>query len=356
MFDINIHKCLKRFLKHIFCGVGANSPYDNSDFAHLLSDAAEHQDFLTNTSKRVDGPTGETLFNRLDDTSLDKIKAAFYFIMTQIFPLIKRFMRNRKFALAFDITDQPYFGKITGFWIHTNKPVRGSKGCFKYLTVSIVDGNERLIMGSLPIRIGQDLVALILELLQSARKFIQTETILFDRGFDNYRLVEALQKMGIQYQILWRKDKWTNKILKKMKRNGRKEVIAMKAYTYTKSKHKVKVRFVLIKGYKRYKNSHTYNWVFVTNIRRRWNHLYVDKYKMRWGIETVFRVLDGIEIKTTTRNEIYRYFLNIFCCILYNLWKCAKMLGCILTLKNFVAKIVADLRTNCARIMLMDSS
>ena len=351
----SIDKKLKSFLKDIFCGVGANSPYKNNDFAHVLMNAAEHEDFITNSAKRVGGPTGETVFSRLKDADFEKIKTAFYLIMNTIFPWVKRLLRNRKIALAFDITDEPYYGKVAGLWIHPQQPVRGSTGCFKYLAVTAVDGENRFILGSLPVRIGADIVGLIVELLEHARPFVRTETLLFDRGFDNYRLIAALQEAGLQYQILWRKDKWSKKILKKMKREQRHEVVALKSYKHNKSGYKIKVRFVFIKGYRRYKRSKSYSWIFATNTRRKWDHLYVDKYKMRWGIETIFRVLDRIGIKTTTKNEIIRYFLHLFCCLLYNLWKFAKLFGCKLSLKNFVAKLVKFFETSLQQQSFLDS-
>jgi putative transposase len=356
MFYTNINNYPKRFLKDIFCGIGANSPYKNNDFLHVLLDAAEHEDFTNDSAIRVGGPTGETVFSRLKDADFEKIKGAFYLILKFIFPLVKHMLRNRKIALAFDITDEPYYGKVVGLWIHPQQPVRESTGCFKYLTVSAVDGENRFIFGSLPVRVGADTVEMIRELLNHTREFIRTETLLFDRGFDNYRLIAALQQAGLQYQILWRKDKWTKKILKKMKRGQRHEVVALKSYKHNKSGYKIKVRFVFIKGYRRYKKGKSYNWIFATNTRRKSNHLYVDKYKMRWGIETIFRVLDRIGIKTTTTNEIIRYFLHLFCCLLYNLWKFAKFFGCKLSLKNFVAKLAKFFETSLQQQSLLDSS
>ena len=336
----NINKYLKRFLKDIFCGVSSNSPYKNNDFLRVLIDAAEHEDFINNTSKRVGGPTGETVFSRLKNTDFEKIKIAFYEILKSIFPLVKRLIRNRKVAIAFDITDEPYYGKVEGLWIHLYCEARGSTGCFKYLTVSAVTKENKFILGSLPVRVGADTVAMVSDLLTNLKKLVVPERLLFDRGFDSYELIELLQKEGVRYQILWRRDKWTKKILKIMKRNQVKEVIAKKAYTKHKSKNKLVVRFVFIKCYKRYRRGKAYDWIFATNVREKEKRFYVDRYKKRWGIETIFRVLDNIRIKTTTTNEIIRYFLNMLCCLLYNLWKLKKLMGECISLKNFVAHIV----------------
>lgn len=342
----NSDKAVKNFLKQIFCGVGANSPYELSDFVNVLLDAVEHTDFTNNTCVRVGGPTGETVFSRLKNTDFEKINNAFLRVLRDIFVVLKRLFRNRKVGLAFDMTDEPYYGKVNGLWIHSQKPVRGSTGCFKFITVSCTDSITKFILGSLPVRIGADIVTLIKKLLEQARKFIHVEIALFDRGFDDLRLVEMLQQMNIRYQILWRKSKWTKKTFKKMQRGEIKEVNRTRTYSRGNTKHEVSARFVLIKKYKRFKQGQAYNWLFCTNTRHKWAHNYVDKYKKRWNIETTFRVLDTIQIKTTTKNEIIRYFIHMFCCLIYNIWKITKILECKITLKNFVVKIIEHIKQN----------
>ena len=52
---------------------------------------------------------------------------------------------------------------------------------------------------------------------------------------------------------------------------------------------------------------------------------YIRGYKCRWGIETSYRVTDEVRIKTTTLDEVKRYFLFTFSCLLYNLWKFANL-------------------------------
>ncbi len=336
----HINNVVKRFLRDIFCVVGKNSPYRIDHFVRVLLDAVEHVDFMNNTCVRVGCPTGETVFSRLEDADFEKIKKAFLEVLKSVFVLLKRLLRNRQIALVFDITDEPYYGKVAGLWIHPQKPVRGSTGCFKFITVSCTDRNVKLILGSLPVMVGADIVKLVMELAEQARKFIHPEILLFDRGFDDYKLVEALQKAGLRYQILWRKNKWVKACFKTMKTGETKEVNREGTYSRDKSKHKVRIRFVLIKKYKRYKEGKAYDWVFCTNTRQKSQHFYVDKYRKRWNIETAFRVLDNIQIKTTTKNEIIRYFINMFCCLIYNLWKCVKLLECSITLKNFVVKIL----------------
>lgn len=345
-----IDKWIKKFLKDIFCVVGRNSPYNLTDFAHVLLDAVEHTDFTNNTCVRIGGPTGETVFSRLQDADFEGIKNAFYRILKQVYPPLKQLLRNRKVALAFDTTNEPYYGKVQGFWIHPDQPVQGSTGCFKFLTVSIVDRENKLILGSLPVQRGADVVGLVRELLEKAKVFVCPEIVLFDRGFDSYELITELQKIAVRYQILWRKSAWITKILGTMKHGEVREVIRTGTYFKDKTKHTVNVRFVLIKNYRRFRKGKAYDWVFITNTRQKSPSFYVDKYRKRWGIETVFRVLDNIQIKTTTRNEVIRYFINMFCCLIYNLWKYACVLDCHTTIKNFVYRVVVYLKNIPAKI------
>jgi hypothetical protein len=336
----HIHKKAKALLKQIFCVVGKNSPYNIDHFVRVLLDAADHQDFTNNTCVRVGGPTGETVFSRLKGADVEEINQGFHRVLDSMFISMKRKLRNRKVALAFDITDEPYYGKVEGLWIHPQQPVQGSTGCFKFITVSCNSRDCKFILGSMPVRIGADIVELVMELAKQARRHIQPEILLFDRGFDDYRLIEAMQNAGLRYQILWRKNKWTKVCFKKMKRGDSHEVTRVGTYSRAKSKYKIKARFVLLKKYRRYPKGRAYDWVFCTNTRQLWQHNYVDKYRKRWSIETVFRVLDSIQIKTTSTNVVIRHFINIFCCLIYNLWKLADILEGHVSLKNFIPRVL----------------
>jgi len=226
-------------------------------------------------------------------------------------------LRNRQVALAFDITDEPFYGKVEGFWIHAEQPVRGCTGCFKFLTISAVSHENKLILGSLPLSRGADLVELILELLQQAKTFVHPEILLFDRGFDNLELLARLQEAHVRYQILWRKQAWATKILKKMKRGEVKEVIKVRKYSKDKSTFKIKVRYVFIKRYRRFANGKAYNWVFATNTSLTGKEI-VREYMLRWNIETDFRVQDEARIKTkSTRPEVRLFYFLISCLLLF---------------------------------------
>lgn len=328
------YKGLLSFLKYIFCVVGANSPYGLQEFLHILITSALTPDFINNTCvKTQPAPNGQTVFNRLLDCTHEKVEAAFNTIMHSLIKRLKIMLRNRKVVLAFDTTYQPFYGDINAnaLWIHDYKPVRGCNGCFTFITVSIVIGEEKFILGSLPVTRHWNKADYVEKLIKLARKYVIIEACLFDRGFNSYELIHRLKKLRAGYQIFWKKDKkretWLTRELKKLKPGQMREYIKEDGYFHkNKTKYYVKTRFVIIKQYKYKDDEKSYDWVFATNRKLKSQMWYIRGYKCRWGIETTYRITGDIRIKTTTLDEIKRYFLFVFSCLLYNLWKFANLL------------------------------
>lgn len=320
---------IKNFLHIIFPVVKENTPYKDIDiFLNMLITAAQTNDFVNNTSKKLKpGPNGQTLFNRLKDCTLSELECAFNKTLTKNFRSIKNFLRNRHVVLAFDTTCEPFYGDLNNnaFWIHGYQPVRGSTGSFQYLTVSIVINEEKFILGAIPLTVGWYQADYVEKLIRLARKYVKIERCLFDRGFTSYELIHRLKKLRVGYQIFWRKDKkretWLTKELKSMKKRDLKEVYHTGEFSADFSIYKVKTRFVIIKEYQWKDEEKAYDWVFATNCKFKIKSNYLKSYKRRWGIETSYRVLDEIRIRTTTHDHVKRYFLFVFCCLLYNLWK-----------------------------------
>ncbi len=84
-----------------------------------------------------------------------------------------------------------------------------------------------------------------------------------------------------------------------------------------------------------------YDWIFATNQKLKTAALYVKRYKKRWGIETIYRVTDSIRIYTTSTKAILRYFLFLFTCLVYNIWKFFQFfIGEDFTLANFKINMI----------------
>ena len=186
-------------------------------------------------------------------------------------------------------------------------------------------------MGVLPVPIGWNQADYVEKLIKLARRYVVIEACLFDRGFDSYELIARLKKLQVGYQILWKKSKkketWLTKELWKLKPKQMKEFIKEDGYFHkNKTKYYVRTRFIIIKQYSYKDDSEPYDWVFATNRKLKSQMWYIRGYKFRWGIETTYRVTDEVRLKTTTLDEVKRYFLFVFSSLLYNLWKFANLL------------------------------
>ena len=191
-------------------------------------------------------------------------------------------------------------------------------------------GENKFILGVLPVPFGWNQADYVEKLIRLARKYIVIEACLFDRGFDSYELIARLKKLKVGYEILWKKDKkretWLTKELKKLKPREMKEFIKEDGYFHkNKTKYYVRTKFVIIKQYSYKDDKQPYDWVFATNRKLKSQMWYIRSYKCRWGIETSYRVTDEVRMKTTTLDEVKRYFLFAFGCLLYNLWKSANL-------------------------------
>lgn len=327
------HCVLKKFLSLILSVVKPNSPYEITDFLHILITAALTPDFINNTCVKMQpAPNGQTVFNRLLKCEHEKIDTSFNTIMESLVKQLKIRLRNRRVVLAFDTTYEPFYGDFNAnnFWIHDYTPVRGCVGCFAFITVSIVVGDKKFILGSLPVPIHWNKADYVEKLVRLARKYAAIEACLFDRGFTSYELIHRLKRLKVGYQIFWKKDKkretWLTKELKKLKPKQMKEHIKEDGYFHKdKTKHYVRTRFVIIKQYKYKNDNDSYDWVFATNLKMKSQMWYIRRYKCRWGIETIYRITGNIRIKTTTIDQVKRYFLFVFTCLLYNLWKFANL-------------------------------
>ena len=142
---------------------------------------------------------------------------------------------------------------------------------------------------------------------------------MLDRGFYSGDIVDTLTLKDINYLIFVPK----KELFKFMLEGTDKSVIIEHEIPYTKSKssHKAKTLIALVKDVEKY------DWVFASNIFFRKAEKYVELYKQRWNIETMFRVHDEARIKTKSKNPVIRLFyfmVSMFLLLIWNLYKKAE--------------------------------
>ncbi len=236
----------------------------------------------------------------------------------------KRFKLNEQdVVLAFDYTDEDFYGDVQGFWIHGWTGKDAVMGKFKFLTCALVSSDipQKIPLISIPIHLGHNMakeVCFCLTLIQPLVKSIKL--ILFDRGFYSKELMLTLTNSTYPYLIFVPKNAKVKKELAEMLETERKKL----HYEFKLNKDKTVLRgkttLALLKKIIDPSNGKTFDWAFATSQDEIDLEYIVPTYKGRWRIETGFRVQDEARIKSKSKDMRTRFFYFVYEQTLQFLW------------------------------------
>ena len=287
----------------------------------------------------------QVVYRKLDGKSLGEIQKCFQEITVRFLKVLKVYSRNRLFLISFDTTDEAFYGDVSKaedkLYLHHGSIAKGSDYYYKYLTVSITcNVTAKYILDGILVPCGCYVEDYVYEITKFVMEHLPIEVVLLDRGFDSWGAIYKLKKLGVSYLIFWKKQgDWYKDHMESLDDGDFLYMKREETYNRDKTNHKVSSGFVLIKQLE-YEDQ-KYDWIFATNLKLKTAASYVRRYKKRWGIETIYRVTDSIRIYTTSTNCVIRYFLFMFTCLVYNIWKFFQMLlGEELTLANFKINMI----------------
>src|SRR3989338_8110847 len=197
--------------------------------------------------------------------------------------------KNKEFVLAFDYTDEDFYGEVQGFDIHGWTGEHGVTGKFKFLTCSIVSDEipEKIPLISIPIDIDDYKSYAILHCLDLIKPHIgKIILILFDRGFYDKDLMYELSKNHFPYLIFVSKSRDKKEILYSMYKGEQAIIIHDFTVNKDKTKYNEKTLLAFLKAIYDPKSEREYDWVFATNVEETTLLNYIRTYKKRWRIET----------------------------------------------------------------------
>ena len=329
-----------QFSKGIFEEYKRKNAVTITNISAALIEAALGSAFVNESCKSTEEISKSQIIYRKLDLNINEIEFAFRNNANKFLNLLKIYSRNRKFILSFDETEDPFYGKFNkaedNLYLHDlTYYEKGAKYCYKYLTLAITCNNGiRYILDGIILKRGDYIEDYVYEMIKSVKEKIKIECVLFDRGF-GWGVIYKLQELNINYMVFWKKQgSWYKKHFDEMKNGEFCEIIKKYKYNRNKTNYKLDSKFVLIKQHE-YEGK-KYDWIYATNLNKKSAKKYVMRYKKRCGIETIFRVTDDIRIYTTSTNPLIRYFLFMFTCFIYNVWKFFQfIIGEDFTLSNF---------------------
>ncbi len=288
------------------------------DFVVPLLESSAYNSYLENVSNKTD-----TIYLRIKESLISLSRQAYLNYIKRISDNIS--LSEKEVILAFDYTEEDFYGDVQGFDIHGWTGKDAVTGHFKFITCSMISDDipEKIPLISVPIMIGHYKSSVILHCLSLIKNYIgKINLIIFDRQFYDKDLMYELTKMEYPYLIFVPKHKDKREILYPM--NIGEQVAIYNDFKVNKNQSKYAGENILIFLKQIYdpRSEKNYDWVFATNVEEILLENLVITYKKRWRIETQFRVQDEARIKCKSKDMKIRYFLFMFEQMLQTIWMC----------------------------------
>ena len=322
MNEKRLCKSLDALMWFIDDSLGIDRQTDNNlngfDFVVPLLESSAYNSYLENVSNKTD-----TIYLKIKESLISMTKQAYLNYIKRISDNIS--LSEKEVVLAFDYTDENFYGDVQGFDIHGWTGKDAITGKFKFLTCSIISDDipEKIPLISIPIRLGHYKSSVILHCLSLIKNYIgKINLIMFDRGFYDKDLMYELTKLNYPYLIFVPKHKDKKEILYPMKIEEQVAIYNDFKVNKNQSKYAGENILIFLKQIYDSRSEKKYDWVFATNVEEILLENLVITYKKRWRIETQFRVQDEAKIKCKSTEMKIRYFLFMFEQMLQTIWIC----------------------------------
>jgi len=287
------------------------------ELSEPLLDAAAYNTYVETVSGKAD-----TLYLRIKENITSSVTYAYLDSITRL--SVRLGWKEKEFMLAFDYTDEDFYGDVQGFDIHGWTGEKGVTGKFKFLTCSIIsDDAQRVPLISVPIQLGHYKSQAVMYCLDRIMPFIGgIRLILFDRGFYDKDLMYELSKNSCPYLMLVPKSRGKQEKLFGMDA-GESDVVIHKFRVNKDSTYYSGETFLsFMSQVYDLSSGKSFDWVFASNMEETVLSGTIQTYKKRWRIETSFRVQDEARIKCKSKDMKIRYFLFMFQQMLQMQWEC----------------------------------
>lgn len=219
---------------------------------------------------------------------------------------------------AIDEHDEPFYGKTSEVQKYTcrAKAKDGTTHFFRIITLYVIDRQMRWTVAVAFVRPEDERLAIVQRLLQRAKTLgLRFSVLYLDRGFCSGAIIGYLQKRRQPAVIacpIRGKTGGTRQLC-----CGRKSYRT--AYTFTDG---TAADLVVVASHVPGKNKkRRRKWLLFVVIALDWTAQTVyRRYRTRFGIESSYRILRRVRVKTTSRNPALRFFLLGFALLLVNLW------------------------------------
>jgi len=232
-------------------------------------------------------------------------------------------LNDQDVVLAFDYTDEDFYGDPQGMWIHGWTGANAVTGKFKFLTCAIVSSDipEKIPLISIPVHVGHNMAKEVCWSLVTVKPLVRSiKLTLFDRGFYSKELMLTLTNSEYPYLIFVPKNDMVKSELEQMTDTEKKTIHHQFKLNKDKTYLRGETTLAFLKQVLDPKNEKSFDWIFATNQSSIDLDYIIATYKGRWRIETGFRVQDEARIKSKSKEACIRFFFFVYEQVLQLLW------------------------------------
>jgi putative transposase len=299
----------------------------SEDVLHILTYASVKQISLEESCHQLEEtPSHNTVRSRLNENILTEIETLEGNINSTLVSQLPKQMTKKSHKVAIDLVLIPYHGcpQDSQDEIRRGKAKHGTTHFHCYATAYLIKKNKRITLAMTYVRGSDTLVEILERLLNRLEKLrIGCRSLLLDKEFYTVAVIRYLKKKVSSFII---------PVVHRGRSGGsRKLLVGKKSYktTYTMtSKTEGEETFdvwVVVKYAKGKYGRHgrEYFVYAVYNPQCRLHSIY-EEYRLRFGIESTYRLMNRIRARTNSRRSEYRLLLVGIALILQNIWVMVK--------------------------------
>jgi putative transposase len=295
---------------------------EQKNIFEILIRAATQRDSIENTTKVLRNvPTNNNILYHLEKYSDLAVLEENSNIAIQ--SRLPDGIRQGKQKIAIDFNLIPYYGEPSPAeapFIYRSKAKSGTCSFYAYATVYVIKKNKRVTLAIKAIQRQDTLVAIITYLLALIEPIqLKIERLYLDREFFCVPVIRWLQALDVPFEmpaIIRGKLGGTRQLIR-----GRRSYKT--SYTLNSDKYgSVTFQVWIICTYKNGKRRAHGREFFIYAVYKLQLSLQLihDDYRLRFGIESSYRMKNQCRIKTTIKNPIIRFLFVALSFLIVNVW------------------------------------
>ncbi len=180
----------------------SKSTWQSKNIVKRLIQVCLERTSLEDICSMSNGPSADTVHKRCAELQFEQTEQLVNgWLIEVVFRL--KFHPKTKITLAFDLYNQPFYGKSSHNWVVGVNKKKGSNYAISYLVVTIATQNIRCpvavrLMPKERLKRKADIVS---EILDELFVWLPVKRVLFDRGFCQESIIQLVEDRRLEYVI-----------------------------------------------------------------------------------------------------------------------------------------------------------